>query len=240
MRILLVEDEESLRITLAANLEFEGYEVVEAKDGKEAIGLMKTQKVDLVLSDIRMPNVTGVDLLMHVKRHHPDVPVLLMTAYAMEDQVTTAISEGVFAVLKKPFDFDGAARTIDRAAQRPFVLVVDDDEADATTIAASLGIVGVRARAVQGGEAAVAAIAEGGIDVCVTDMMMPGMDGAELVQRVRNLAPTLTVIVFSGHNIREMVQRISRTGVFTCLKKPMNPMELLRAVAKARGGAWAL
>ena len=115
MRILVVEDEESLRITLAANLELEGYEVVEASNGKEAIELLDGGKFDLVLSDIRMPKATGVDVLLHVKEHHPGLPVVLMTAYAMEDQVRTAMSEGVFAVLKKPFDFSAAAAAIVRA-----------------------------------------------------------------------------------------------------------------------------
>jgi DNA-binding NtrC family response regulator len=108
MRILVVEDEESLRITLAANLELEGYEVVEAQNGKEAIELLGQQKFDLVLSDIRMPKATGVDVLLYAKQHHPGLPVVLMTAYAMEDQVRKAVSEGVFAVLKKPC---GRART---------------------------------------------------------------------------------------------------------------------------------
>jgi DNA-binding NtrC family response regulator len=240
MRILVAEDEESLRVTLAANLELEGYEVVEAKDGKEAIELLEKEPVDLVLSDIRMPNKTGVDLLMHVKRHRPDVPVLLMTAYAMEEHVSIAIKEGVFAVLKKPFAFDGAVRAIVRASEHPCVLIVDDDEADAVTISESLRVSGVRAKAVHSGDAAVAAIHEGGIDVCVTDLVMPEMDGAELVRQIRKLDPAITVIAFSGHSVRDAIHRMSTAGVFACLKKPVDPAELLQTVAKARGGAWTL
>ena len=240
MRILVAEDEESLRITLAANLELEGYEVVEAKDGREAIEILEKEAIDLVLSDIRMPNKTGVDLLMHVKQHWPGVPVLLMTAYAMEEHVSAAIREGVFAVLKKPFAFDGAVRAIVRASEHPCVLIVDDDAADAVTIAESLQVSGVKARAVQSGEAAVTAIRAGGIDVCVTDLVMPEMDGAELVRQIRMLDPAITVIAVSGHSVRDAIHRMSAAGVFACLKKPVNPAELLQTVAKARGGAWTL
>jgi DNA-binding NtrC family response regulator len=238
MRILVVEDEESLRITLAANLELEGYEVVEASNGKEAIELLDGGKFDLVLSDIRMPQATGVDVLLHVKEHHPGLPVVLMTAYAMEDQVRTAMSEGVFAVLKKPFDFSAAAAAIVRALRHPVVLVVDDDAALATTLVESLRAAGVRAQAVSSGEAAVVAVNTGRVDVCVADLVMPGMNGLDLVRHIQKVAPDVTVIVFSGQNMHEMIRRVSATGIFAYLSKPIDPDELLYTVAKARGGSW--
>jgi DNA-binding NtrC family response regulator len=238
MRILVVEDEESLRITLAANLELEGYEVVEACNGKEAIDLLDNGKFDLVLSDIRMPRATGVDVLLHAKEHHPGVPVVLMTAYAMEDQVRTAMSEGVFAVLKKPFDFSAAAAAIVRALRHPLVLVVDDDAALASTLVESLRAAGVRAQAADGGEAAVAAVNSGQVDVCVADLVMPGINGIDLVHHIQRVAPDITVIVFSGENIHEMIRLAAATGIFAYMSKPIDPNELLHAVAKARGGSW--
>jgi DNA-binding NtrC family response regulator len=238
MRILLVEDEESLRITLAANLELEGYEVTEARNGKEAIELLGAQRFDLVLSDIRMPQVTGIDLLLHAKQHYPGLPVVLMTAYAMEEQVRTAMSEGVFAVLRKPFDFSAAATAIVRALRQPVVLVVDDDATLATTLVESLRTAGVRAEAVASGEAAMLAVGSGRIDVCVADLVMPGISGIELVRHIQKVAPEITVIVFSGHNMREMIRQVSATGIFAFLSKPVDPEELIHTVAKARGGSW--
>ena len=155
-------------------------------------------------------------------------------------EVRRAVAEGVFTVLKKPFTFDGAVQSIVRALEHPCVLVVDDEAADAETMAESLSVSGVRAKAVPSGEAAVAEVRAGGVDVCVTDLVMAGMSGAELVRRVREIAPGVTVIVSSGQNLRETVQRMSSAGIFACLQKPVNPAELLQVVAKARGGASAL
>jgi DNA-binding NtrC family response regulator len=234
MRILVVEDEESLRITLAANLELEGYQVIEASDGKEALEILKREAVDLVMSDIRMPNMSGVDLLLQVKNTHPELPFLLMTAYAMEDEVDAAICQGVFTVLRKPFDFNAAIAAIVRALQHPVVLIVDDDEADAMTLAECLRVGGLRAAAVYTGADAVSVIRGGTVDVCVTDLVMPDMDGAALAEHVR------TIIVYSGHDVPTMIQRASSARVFACLRKPLDPAELMRKVAKARGGAWAI
>ena len=77
-------------------------------------------------SDHRMPKVGGLDLLQHIKEKYPELPVVLMTAYAHEQEVDTAITEGVFAVLRKPFDFDEALLALTRALSGHAVLVVDD------------------------------------------------------------------------------------------------------------------
>jgi len=240
MRVLLVEDEESLRITLAANLEVEDHEVVEACNGEEAIALLEEHEFDLVFSDIRMPKKGGVDLLQHVKQHHPDLPVVLMTAYAHEQQIDTAITEGVFAVLRKPFDFDKAVVALTTAAERHAVLVVDDDHADASTLTESLVLSGVHAKACFSGEDAVRSLSDGKFDVCVTDLVMPGTSGAEVVARTKELESRVSVIVCSGANVPEMLQKVSSLGVFACMRKPLSPGDVMRTIVKARGGECAL
>jgi DNA-binding NtrC family response regulator len=236
VHILLAEDEESLRITLAANLELEGHSVLEACDGRQAIELLHHHQVDLVLSDIRMPNLGGIGLLQFVKKHRPELPVLLMTAYTLEEQVQTAISEGVFTVLRKPFDLAAVTAALVRAAKGPLVLVVDDDRADATMLAERLRGVGVRAEPAFEEQQAVAAIRNGFVDVCVLDMSISGVDGAAMVATFRNLDPELAIIVLSRYDASEMISRVSALGVCACMRKPVDPRELLGAVAKVRGG----
>src|SRR5262245_49177517 len=121
-KILLVDDDESVRITLAANLELEGLEVVEAESASRGLALLQQQSFDLLLSDVRMPGMGGVELFLAVKRVAPDLPVLLMTGFTSEEAVTTAVSAGVFAVLIKPFDISHVVKTLQRALQRPVVL----------------------------------------------------------------------------------------------------------------------
>ena len=114
-RILIVDDEDSVRLTLAANLELEGFEILEAVDGQNALEVLGNEQVDLILSDIRMPQLGGVDLLRRVKELDQPVPVVLMTAYFYDKDhvIKRSRLEGLENVLfKKPVDPDRLKETI--------------------------------------------------------------------------------------------------------------------------------
>src|SRR4051812_36265517 len=117
IRLLLVDDEESLRITLAANLEMSGFEIIEAENGQRALEIVKEREVDLVLTDIRMPGLNGIQLFSAIKQVRPDMPVILMTAFAVEGHVQGAVLQGAFTVLPKPFDVDDMAKILLRAVK---------------------------------------------------------------------------------------------------------------------------
>lgn len=232
-RILLVDDEESLRVTLAANLELEGYEVVEAGSGEAALELAERETFDVVLSDIRMPGMNGVELFRALRARWPTVPCVLMSAFSLEDLVASALSEGVFTLLPKPFDIQAALGVLTRAAQGPVVLVVDDTRADAEGTASLFSSVGLKAKAVFSGQEALEALSGGDVDVCVLDMVMPEMSGAELIEEFRAQRPDIPIIAVSGYDVAELLRR-SETRVFTSFQKPVAPDDLIRAVAQAR------
>ena len=232
-RILLVDDEDSLRITLAANLELEGYEVIDAASGEEALELAETTEFDMVLSDIRMPGMNGVELFRALRTKKPDLPCVLMSAFSLEELVSSALSEGVFTLLPKPFDIQAALTILRKAAHGPIVLVVDDTQTDAETTAGLFDAVGLKARAVFSGTEALEAIDEGGVDVCVVDLVMPEMSGSELIEEFEKRGVTAPVIAVSGHDVSELL-RSSRGQVFTSFQKPVPPKDLIRAVAEAR------
>jgi DNA-binding NtrC family response regulator len=236
LRILVVDDEESMRMTLGANLELEGFDVVEAASAAEALQAVKNGPAfDLVLSDIRMPGMNGVEMFLELKELSPDVPVILMTAFSTEETVKQAVQSGVFAVLGKPFEIEHSIEAIQRAAKRPMVIVVDDAEAVATSTAEALSVVGVRAMAVSRPEDAISLIAEGKIDVCLTDLAMPGMSGVELLEKIKKQMPEVAVIVFSGaSNGEELMRQAAGRGAFQCLRKPLDPSELIATIANAR------
>jgi DNA-binding NtrC family response regulator len=238
VRILLVDDEESLRMTLAANLELDGHSVFEAGDGRAAIDFLHKNVVDLVLSDIRMPKLGGIPLLQFVKKNHPDVPVVLMTAYTLEEQVRAAISEGVFTVLKKPLRLGSVVSALTRAAKGPVVLIVDDDgdRRDAILLAEGLCSSGVKATTAFGDEEALHAIRNGFVDVCVVDLTGCREDGSKLLAKLREVDPRLAVILLSSQGAQDMLERMSTSGFYACMTKPVDPRELLLEVAKARGG----
>lgn len=102
--ILIVEDDEALREALTDTLQLSRYVVLNANDGKQALEVLKTQAVGLVITDVQMPNMTGLALLHEIKSRWPNVPVLLMTAYGVISQAVEAMREGACDYLTKPFE----------------------------------------------------------------------------------------------------------------------------------------
>ena len=104
MKILVVEDDPRLREAIVDTLMLKKYDVIEAKNGKEAVVLLQENQPDLILTDINMPEMTGLELLTYVKQEHPWLPVLLMTAYGDVSQAVQAMQQGADDYLMKPFE----------------------------------------------------------------------------------------------------------------------------------------
>jgi nucleotide-binding universal stress UspA family protein len=103
-RILIVDDELSLRDSLKEWLAEEGFAIDTAASGEQALGMLGSRKYHLMLTDIRMPGMDGVALLYQAKKYHPELTVVMMTAYATIDTALDAMKKGALDYLVKPFD----------------------------------------------------------------------------------------------------------------------------------------
>ena len=115
--ILVVEDEKVLRESMAELLTEEGYEVIEAVDGKAAYDVLLQRPVDVVLTDVRMPEMDGMTLLGHLQKLAPQTPVIVTTAYGTVESAVAAMRAGAFDYLLKPVQFDDVLLKIERALQ---------------------------------------------------------------------------------------------------------------------------
>jgi CheY-like chemotaxis protein len=110
--VLVVDDEGSLRKSIVRNLEIEDFNVLSAANGREAIEIVKAQKIDFVLSDVRMPDMDGVELLDEIRKYSPTVPiVVLMTGFA-EVSKEEVLEKGALDLIAKPFDIDAIVEVI--------------------------------------------------------------------------------------------------------------------------------
>ncbi|HEV2863402.1 MAG TPA: sigma-54 dependent transcriptional regulator [Pyrinomonadaceae bacterium] len=116
--ILLVEDKESLRRVLRLTLESAGYTVAEAEDARAAAQEVARQPFRLVLTDLRMPHGSGLDVLRASKSADPDVPVVLMTGYGSIDEAVQAMKDGAHDFLQKPVDSNHLLLLIERALEQ--------------------------------------------------------------------------------------------------------------------------
>lgn len=115
--ILVVDDEPSIREFLQIMLEREGYEVSCAEDGREAINLFEKNPFDVVLADIRMPRMTGFEVLNRIKELSPETKVIMITAFASLESAVESMKVGAYDYITKPFNVDEVKRTVGNALQ---------------------------------------------------------------------------------------------------------------------------
>lgn len=235
VRILLVDDEPALLLTLAANLELDGFEVTAATSGEDALAAFSAQAFDLVLSDVKMPGMSGVELFRKIREQERNFPFVLMTGFALEELVGQAISEGVFTILAKPFDVQEVVAALTTAARSPVVLIVEGDAASADAIATALERAGVRSSHASGPDDALSAVTSGKVDVCVVDMNLPGGEALGLMQRIRDHDATIIQIAVANAGAPMLVRQAAGEGSFACMEKPIAPRELIEVIARARG-----
>lgn len=232
MRILIVDDEGSLLVTLVANLELEGFDVVGAQDASEALRFVRDQHFDLVLTDIRMPGMSGVELFRAIRSVRPDMPVILMTAFAAETLIDQAVQEGVFAVLPKPFDIEHVIFALSRALSRPMVLLVDDPD-EVRPLAEALHTAGLASCITTNHQTSLSAVHEAPADVVLVNMEALA-DGPALVESILRADPSIAVIATSSSAVPELFRKVAELGAFACLLKPLEPRRLVQLVARAR------
>jgi len=116
--ILVIEDKESMAQMLSQALQSEGHQVIVGRDGREGLERFKESKIDLVVSDLRLPHKSGLEVLEVIKEHNPLVPVILMTAYGTIETAVKAVKEGAYDFITKPFDPDHLIHLINKALEK--------------------------------------------------------------------------------------------------------------------------
>src|SRR5258705_12099353 len=115
--ILVIDDEQGILETLRIRLKNEGFDVTTAQGGKAGLEQLKGSAPDIVLTDVKMPGVTGIEILSAVRAQDPETPVILMTAQASLQSAIQAVNEGAFHYVQKPFSNDGIVALCRRAAE---------------------------------------------------------------------------------------------------------------------------
>ena len=117
-KVLVVDDEQGMREFLTMLLEKQGHRVITAAEGEQALQLVAEQMPDLVISDLRMPNVDGIGLLAGVRKQHPELPVILITAYASSESAIQAMRLGADDYITKPFRIEEIRLVVEKALAR--------------------------------------------------------------------------------------------------------------------------
>jgi CheY-like chemotaxis protein len=234
-RILVVDDDRGMRVTLEAIIEDEGYDVVAVADGYRAIEAARDSFFDLIFMDIKMPGIDGVAAYREIKKASPRSVVVMMTGFAVENLVKEALQEGVYGVLYKPFSMEQIIDIIQGVLKSTGILVVDDLESHRKTLRAILEETGYEVSEAEDGRHAIAIAAGKHHDIILMDVVMPGMNGLETFEEIRKIDMDVKVIFVSGYSLDESVRNALRESAYSVLAKPVNPSNLLTLIGSVIG-----
>ncbi|MCX6245287.1 MAG: response regulator [Bacteroidetes bacterium] len=231
LRILLTDDNKEFSDNLKDILELKGYEVLMAHDGFKALEIIKDNKVDLILMDIKMPVMNGVETYKQIKTIVPSTPVIMMTAFALEELIQESLQEGAFACLRKPLDFEQLFTTIENALPHgSMILIVDDDVDLCSNLTDMLGRKGYSISVAFDCVTALEKVKVNKFDIMLLDMKLPALNGFETYQAIRKVCPDIVVIIITGYasDMEEMVTAVREQGAYTLLEKPIQIDSLLK------------
>ena len=234
-RILVVDDDRGMRVTLEGIIEDEGYEVVAVADGYRAIEAARGSFFDLIFMDIKMPGINGVEAYREIKKASPYSIVVMMTGFAVENLVKQALQEGVYGVLYKPFSMEQIIDIIQGVLKTTGVLVVDDLESHRKTLRAILDETGYEVSEAEDGKHAIAIAEKKHYDIILMDVVMPGLNGLETFEAIRKIDVDVKVIFISGYSLDESVRNALGEGAYSVLAKPVNPHNLLTLISSVTG-----
>ena len=239
--VLLVEDDDALRSILAEALQHEGHAVIEASNGLAALSTLAATPVDLVMTDLMMPKMNGWRLMSAMRERGIEVPVVIITAYMNQEGQDVLTSRDVSSFLVKPVDLDEMAKVIDGVLRTPDatgpkqrILAVDDEEDVRLIVSTCLENAGYSVETAANGTEALAKVKQFKPQLVVMDIMMPGLNGFQVCEKLRAAAETadLPIVMLTVKAAAEYVRKAMSLRISGYLVKPMDPDALLARVRK--------
>jgi CheY-like chemotaxis protein len=231
-QILIVDDDRRMTRTLADIFTLSGYEVTEAESGADALKKVSTMTFDCVLSDIKMPEMDGVELHRRLREIQPGLPVVLMTAYAADELIRLGLEEGVAGVFDKPLDINYLLSFFTSLEKNRTIVIVDDDKAFCKTLNDILEFRGFKVTQITDPHVDVNSFTTNA-QVVLLDLKFNGISGVDVLMDIRKNNPALPVLMVTGHR-QEMAKSIEaalQINAQACLYKPLEIPRLLEMLA---------
>lgn len=243
LRVLLIDDDDGIRELMRKIIEKEGFDAIVAMDGKDGLEIFKKEKPEIIITDLKMPKVDGMEVLHTVKKIAPDTEVIIVTGYGDYDTVITALREGAIDYLKKPIDFKELSISLGRCREKilarkkmeikPTILILEDDDITREKLVKALSHENFDVFSAGDGEEGLKIFYENKIDVIVTDIKMPKKGGMEVLHEVKKNVQDCEVIVVTGFGDESTAILAMREGALSYLKKPIDLDQMIVTIQKA-------
>ncbi|MBF0100764.1 MAG: response regulator [Desulfobacterales bacterium] len=242
-KILIIEDNLVTIELISKFVKKLGFDVISATDGKTGLELLKQTLPEIIISDLQLPDMNGIELIRKAKEILSDVQVIITTAYAEPNSVIAAIQELAIDYIKKPIDMNVLNVALGRAKEKisfakhivpyPTLLLAEDEDVVRNRLSRALQKEGFEVYPAQDGQEAVNMFKEKKIDIVLTDIKMPKKDGLHALHEMRSMNDDFESIILTGYGDEDSAIQALREGAMNFIKKPVNLEELLVSVQKA-------
>ncbi len=232
LRVLIVDDEAGMRQSLRRIMLAKGFEVEVAASGAEAIEIAGDYQPQVLLLDIRMPGLNGVETYRQLKQLCPDATAIFMTAYSSAHLTDEAMEEGAATVLSKPVNIDDVCDLVKKAPNERPVLIVDDDPGIRSSLERILVANGCKVILAHSCEEAMARFRQRPRSVVLLDMKLDDGSGLDLLQQIRAVNPAVVAVLMTGFTELQPDMDLGLSlGAASTLVKPFDVDSLVAAIA---------
>ncbi len=238
MKVLIVENDPKSSLELNGILVKNGFEVAQAASVKNAINTLQTDlSVRLIISDINMPESTGFDLLkyLHNNRMHGKIPILMCSDTGNRESVLKSMKMGARDFIVKPVNPDILMEKIGKILHpkgAPRIMVVDDDEFVLEILEKIIKRDGFEVIAVTSASDALQTLETEKVEVIISDIVMPEMDGMELLVNVKMKFPKIRMLMITGHSGKYGKESVLDAGADGFISKPFKNIEITRTLQR--------
>lgn len=229
VRLLVVDDDLDTCANLADILSDLSYEVQTATDASTALRLLDERAYDVVLLDLKLPGMDGLQLYRELKRRSPSTVAILITGFADAETRQRADQVGVWRILSKPVAVPALLPLISEAADQPLLLIVDDDKDFCASLHDVLRERSFRVGIAGSAQEAVQQMNRQEFPVVLVDWRLPDADGLQLLEQIHSQHPQARTVLLTGHRheLSERLEQNSLHGVDVFFYKPIEMDDFL-------------
>lgn len=240
--IFAVDDEPELLRSLERLL-LTRYKVLTSTRSIEVMELLKSERVDCMLLDIRMPGMTGIELLKEIKFTYPHIPVLIMTGHGDENDAIIALRYGASGYFKKPIDMHVLFDEIERVTssteatveiKKPAkIMIMDDDQEFLTSLKRTLSTYPYKTEFVTDTDEAFKLLKDHEFDIVIVDAVMPKMSGLQFLAEVKKTHSDFISIIITGAGSQTLAIEAIKNGVFDYIQKPVQVRDIVSSIERS-------
>jgi DNA-binding response OmpR family regulator len=241
--VLIVDDDRIIREQLEKELARNYFSTFTVADGSSALAVFTRESIDIILLDVRLPDMDGLAVLEKVKAEKPECEVIVMTGFGSHDVAIKALRCGAIDYLEKPIQSEVLTAAIGRAQEKlseredltykNSLLIIDDDKTTLKALTRALEKEGYIVYSASNGKDGLNIIESNKIDVLIVDIQMEGLNGIEVLEQAKKMYMDIEGIMITGHRDQELAIQALRAGALDYIVKPVHMEELYLSIQKA-------